>query len=522
MTSEKRKSKRASKFGRKGDDRMHRSLQARLSNPKLPLLDALLQGGYHFRNDKEGNTADTDNVQLSQRRNQLSRRIRLHKQQHGEASVKDDETAAPETSPAVVNRSVSCLPTNRHVYPNNLHYANQVFARQHPVSFAPRSVGMPNSINRMRCIPAAPPAAAPVTNDVITSVNQRDDPNNQDIHHYQRSNTDKDSEIQSRALNSFRVDVASLLKKSMLSAGFQQEQTEECDEAYLAFAERALSEETRRIKRIKSKLHPVVHARGNNGQNRNHVSFDTDHLAQNNSHAYNNGHSQSNIQNQSQIQSQSQNNDRNQGNGQTQNNGLILTHDQGHNHSHDHDHSQCRPNNSFMVESSAQTTNPKRNHSEVAASTTETKKSCIHARHLHRLEGKCGHKAILHRPPNGSAHIDFLVDGKIECYQNYQPMADAAASLWPSKFSCEELVDHAHEDEETGTNTKCAIKECDKFGTCDEDGTCKSIPYDPEILQLDDIDFNCDEWNPGISEDGRSNVDDEAVLGSLLKLSETT
>ena len=128
----------------------------------------------------------------------------------------------------------------------------------------------------------------------------------------------------------------------------------------------------------------------------------------------------------------------------------------------------------------------------------------------------------MHKPPNGNAHIDFLVDGKIECYQNYQPMADAAASYWPSKFSCEEMADHPHADEEKGTNTKCANKERNKSGTCDEDGACKSIPYDPEILQLDDIDFNCDEWNPGISEDGRSNVDDEAVLGSLLKLSETT
>jgi hypothetical protein len=36
--------------------------------------------------------------------------------------------------------------------------------------------------------------------------------------------------------------------------------------------------------------------------------------------------------------------------------------------------------------------------------------------HVHQLEGKCGHKAILHKPENGPVHIDFVAGDVIkEC-----------------------------------------------------------------------------------------------------------
>lgn len=69
-----------SKLGRKGDPRMHRAVAARLASPDLPLLDALRQGGFEFppaSGEQDSTLVDSDGVTLGQRKNQLSRRLRL-------------------------------------------------------------------------------------------------------------------------------------------------------------------------------------------------------------------------------------------------------------------------------------------------------------------------------------------------------------------------------------------------------------------------------------------------------------
>lgn len=70
---------RRPRSGRKGDPRMHRALEARLTNPKASLLDALKKGGFEFH-VIDNTWYDEDNILLSQRKNQLSRRVRLYKQ----------------------------------------------------------------------------------------------------------------------------------------------------------------------------------------------------------------------------------------------------------------------------------------------------------------------------------------------------------------------------------------------------------------------------------------------------------
>jgi len=71
--------------GRHGDPRMHRAVAARLLNPELSLLEALLEGGFTFPEGTEGsgksdrNIFDSEGVLLCQRKNQLSRRLRLAK-----------------------------------------------------------------------------------------------------------------------------------------------------------------------------------------------------------------------------------------------------------------------------------------------------------------------------------------------------------------------------------------------------------------------------------------------------------
>lgn len=87
------------KSGRKGDPRMHRALQARLNNPKSGLLDALTKGGFEFHM-VDNVWYDKDNILLSQRKNQLSRRVRLFKQnQQKYADAARAEQAQASTPP---------------------------------------------------------------------------------------------------------------------------------------------------------------------------------------------------------------------------------------------------------------------------------------------------------------------------------------------------------------------------------------------------------------------------------------
>ncbi len=67
--------------GNRGDSRMHKAVAYRMSNPSASLLEALEQGGFKFPSKfcntaTDRNTLDEDGVQLSQRKNQLGRRLR--------------------------------------------------------------------------------------------------------------------------------------------------------------------------------------------------------------------------------------------------------------------------------------------------------------------------------------------------------------------------------------------------------------------------------------------------------------
>ncbi|KAL9179910.1 hypothetical protein ACHAXT_007880 [Thalassiosira profunda] len=78
------KSSKTKRPGRKGDSRMHRSVQAKLENAEASLVEALQEGGFHFEgiNDKgrpHHEVFDQDGVSLMQRKNQLLRRIRTEK-----------------------------------------------------------------------------------------------------------------------------------------------------------------------------------------------------------------------------------------------------------------------------------------------------------------------------------------------------------------------------------------------------------------------------------------------------------
>jgi hypothetical protein len=140
--------------------------------------------------------------------------------------------------------------------------------------------------------------------------------------------------------------------------------------------------------------------------------------------------------------------------------------------------------------------------------------TCEEGRHAHRIQG-CGHRAILHQPENGPAHIDFVVGDKIECYQGLQPPTGpvesaGAMNIWPSQYKCEDV--------------SCANPAC---GGAAGGGTSGSSSGSvgpshqhgdeaagtlPKILDISSLDLDGKEWI--------SDVDD--TLLSLFKLSDPT
>ena len=76
-----KESKGKAKFkGRRPDPRMAKAAQAKMDDPSLTLLDALVIGGYVFN----GKKVDQDGISLRQRTNNLCRRIRLTKERKGQ------------------------------------------------------------------------------------------------------------------------------------------------------------------------------------------------------------------------------------------------------------------------------------------------------------------------------------------------------------------------------------------------------------------------------------------------------
>mmetsp|Transcript_2886 Transcript_2886/g.4191 ORF Transcript_2886/g.4191 Transcript_2886/m.4191 type:complete len:498 (-) Transcript_2886:956-2449(-) len=87
-------------LGRRGDPRMHKAVAARLISPELTAFQALVIGGFRFPEcpDEEstkfvqGSIYDTDKVLLSQRKNQLCRRLRQIRRRNEKREAKEQES----------------------------------------------------------------------------------------------------------------------------------------------------------------------------------------------------------------------------------------------------------------------------------------------------------------------------------------------------------------------------------------------------------------------------------------------
>ncbi len=100
-----------SNLGRRGDSRMHKAVAFRVANPNSSLLEALVEGGFKFpkhlfeAGHSDRDIHDADGVQLCQRKNQLSRRLRLIRKKRDNAA----KTSPPNVSEDFLNIQSSNL-----------------------------------------------------------------------------------------------------------------------------------------------------------------------------------------------------------------------------------------------------------------------------------------------------------------------------------------------------------------------------------------------------------------------------
>ena len=94
---------------------------------------------------------------------------------------------------------------------------------------------------------------------------------------------------------------------------------------------------------------------------------------------------------------------------------------QKHSHDHAHDHTASTAAHAHVHDHTASTA------------------ACFDGHHLHDLEGKCGHKAIVHKPSDGPAHVDFVLGNKVECYRDTPVGSANTTTVWPSKYRCDQL-----------------------------------------------------------------------------------
>ena len=83
---------------------MHKAVAARLANPSLSLYEALCLGGFDYSENDDKSVTDEKRVTLGQRKNQLSRRLRLARKQ-GADENKVPSAESPNVNPTLISNN---------------------------------------------------------------------------------------------------------------------------------------------------------------------------------------------------------------------------------------------------------------------------------------------------------------------------------------------------------------------------------------------------------------------------------
>jgi hypothetical protein len=540
------------KTGRKGDPRMHRAVGARLANPKISLFDALQLGGFEYDNDDDANVVDSEQITLAQRKNQLSRRIRLAQKlqgkipctKHGDYSAFESKSTTWPTNVSGKKRHHHLPPTDhlsgdteRSITSSNTNSITKtknmigcstnsyhIRARQHP-EYHPVMIGITanafdsmkrsgdnDSVKRYNSNQESPIIISEITKYLHQTSNLPFNKKNRNVAHppsavavtslsetasslgmtleqlaltLRSSNnlsklvdsgpniTQKQKQL---ALSLYQSEIRSTYQRAMLLAGYEPEivQDEHSPE-YAQFVIDAWQMEGERLSAFMAEnLTRDKHAtntRESPDENFHSTNTRLD------THQRHDEHSHAPVQ---------ANNDSCGDNGQNHHDHGLQAHmedtgstgrcvpceNKGHIH-HDHGHRLSHKNGT------------KKNG-------TKECKGAKGGRHIHRLEGKCGHQPVLHQPTGGRPHIDFVIGDRVECYHNVHPSQDL---MWPSNYNCEDLsCDDACGDigiAESKSNLRSHNGTSNDFiTTASQVGGC-----DPKIYDRSEINFESDEWN---------------------------
>lgn len=509
-----------SKTGRKGDPRMHRAVGARLANPKISLFDALQIGGFHYDNDDDANAVDSEQITLAQRKNQLSRRIRLAQKLHGTNSYSNNcftstlknqsmkwpskmtsihhasgkkrpyhspTDALSQSEGSVASSTINSSSNGRNgigCSTNSFH----IRARQHP-DYHPLMIGMNASsfdsmknshenvsveqqkdsqgkqqindgmhglqqasnpaLYKQNKAAAYPPSAVAVTSLSQTAASLGMTLEQLALTLRSRNNLSKiivsgptiTKHQKQLALSLFQTEIRSTYQRAMLLAGYKPEvaQNEQSPE-YVQFVIDAWRMEGARLSSLTNENLSDGHI-VTNSQESPEQDFQSTIKRDSNHHDYDE---------------------------------RTLAH--GHEgHTHDHGHQQNH------------TTEEVRNGSNKSGG--KKSKGNKSGRHIHRLEGKCGHQPVLHQPTGGTPHIDFVIGDRVECYHNVQPSQDL---MWPSNYNCEDLScsDACGDIIRTTESTSSLLLHNGSSNDLVATGGC-----DPKVYDRSEINFESDEWN---------------------------
>jgi len=349
-------------------------------------------------------------------------------------------------------------------------------------------------------------SATPVSNNVAGSMNIL-----QNFRLPQLQATGETGDLESKfkkALGLHLVESAGMLKRCMVHAGFESHETEEYSVCYLNFATRAVEAEGARLMRLRQAIsgtaagayltptwresssgldftdglpNSTTLALGDASQNPT-VTMGTGHSSHED--VTNNANSDIN-----EIQEKS---DQSEDHAHQHNiNGKNACSGHSNNGDEENEYEEKEERDSLENDGAGGENNLPSSQQNEAGQSHKIHKGCFSHRHMHRLMGKCGHKAIIHRPQNGNAHVDFVVDGKVECYEHMKPIEGKdTAVLWPSQYKCDELKC------KTGRNSKnCHGAKCPKL-TDDFPDTCLDVcNMEPKQIDLSELDMNGKEWS---------------------------
>ena len=434
-------SRRKNTVGRRGDPRMHNAVAIRQKHPEISLTRALALGGF----DVTGETEKDALTKLSQRKNQLSRRLRLlrhskrseggedNKNGRRRCSSRDKNSSSKKFKMDNVGKSgnatssfndISAVHNNSwattyesFVQENRATSRNFDDNRQTAYEYKNSYDKVPKSFNSMNGELSLSSdhdrlALRPVNESQSNQSYQFPFTGNSaqtGYYHFGRpvfSNTTTSEKV-NQALNMYRAESSSLLKRCMLNAGFGLRETEECDPAYIAFSSMANKTEASRIARLRS-------------------MFDNNDTST----------SQQKVQHLGDVPDQHENK-------YIEKPGSII--DKGANTEFLSNSTNIDPasNKNNLNEGNQECSDDIDCHKEGSSHvpTEHIEHSNVNGKHAHHLNGSCGHKPIIHKPKDGPAHVDFMVNGKVECYEKFYPSipSDSTEIMWPSKFSCAEL-----------------------------------------------------------------------------------